>query len=258
MSLNAATIQFLGIACAAGQGTARAAGSPPDPVHGQMMSFDPRFPDRRAFLAGLLLATQAAAAPRAQLKPPVVTVLGDSITAGLGLSAKDAMPAQLQAALTRMSVFAKVRAAGVSGDTSGGGLARVNFSVAPDTALCVVALGGNDLLQGIEPRVTKANVRGILQSLRQRRIAVVLVGVGAPPLIGAAYAREFNALYPALARELSVPLYSDILAGVRGSRRLMQGDGIHPNAAGARIIGDRLAPLVARTLKAIPTQTAAR
>ena len=234
------------------------------------MSFTARLPDRRAVLAGLLLATQAAAAPRAQLrppsrpppkpppKPPVVTVLGDSITAGLGLPARDAMPAQLQAALTRMGVVATVRAAGVSGDTSGGGLARVNFSVAPDTALCVVALGGNDLLQGIEPRVTKANLRGILQSLRQRRIGIVLVGVGAPPLIGAAYAREFNALYPALAREFSVPLYANILAGVGGARQLMQGDGIHPNAAGARIIGGKLAPLVAQALKTIPTQTAAR
>jgi acyl-CoA thioesterase-1 len=185
-------------------------------------------------------------------------VLGDSITAGLGLPARDAMPAQLQAALTRMGVVATVRAAGVSGDTSGGGLARVNFSVAPDTALCVVALGGNDLLQGVEPRVTKANLRGILQSLRQRRIGIILVGVGAPPLIGATYARKFNALYPALAREFSTPLYPNILAGVGGSRQLMQGDGIHPNAAGARIIGGKLAPLVAQALKATATQTAAR
>ncbi|CAN7232755.1 arylesterase [Caulobacter sp. LjRoot300] len=223
------------------------------------MSFAaPRFLDRRRVLVGLAAASQIAATPAVPPHSPVVTVLGDSITAGLGLPAKDAVPAQLQAALIRMNVFAKVRAAGVSGDTSGGGLARVNFSVAPDTALCVVALGGNDLLQGIEPRVTKANLRGILQNLRQRRIAVVLVGVGAPPLIGAAYAREFNALYPALAREFSVPLYANILAGVGGSRQLMQGDGIHPNAAGARIIGGKLAPLVAQALKATSTQTATR
>jgi acyl-CoA thioesterase-1 len=218
----------------------------------------PRFIDRRQILAGLLLATQVAAAPKPVVKPPVITVLGDSITAGLGLPARDAMPAQLQAALTRMGLTATVRAAGVSGDTSGGGLARVNFSVAPDTALCVVALGGNDLLQGVEPRVTKANLRAILQSLRNRKIGVVLVGVGAPPLIGVAYAREFNGLYPALAREFSTPLYPNILAGVGGSRQLMQGDGIHPNAAGARIIGDRLAPLVAQALTGQPTRTAAR
>jgi acyl-CoA thioesterase-1 len=188
----------------------------------------------------------------------VVTVLGDSITSGLGLPAQAAMPVQLQAALTRMGVVAQVRAAGVPGDTSGGGLARVNYSVARDTALCVVALGGNDLLQGIEPRVTKANLRAILQSLRDRRIGVVLVGVGAPTLFGAGYARDFNAVYPALAREFSAPLYPNILAGVGGSRQLMQGDGIHPNAAGARVIGDRLAPLVAQALRTVPAQTAAR
>jgi acyl-CoA thioesterase-1 len=150
-----------------------------------------------------------------------------------------------------MNVLAKVRAAGVSGDTSGGGLARVDFSVGSDTALCVVALGGNDLLQGIEPRVTKANLRAILQKLRARRINAMLVGVGAPPLIGASYAREFNAIYPALAREFSTPLYANILAGVRGSRQLMQSDGIHPNAAGAKVIGDRLAPVVAQALRAV-------
>jgi acyl-CoA thioesterase-1 len=223
------------------------------------MSFAaPRFLDRRRMLAGLLLATQVAAGPRPVARPPVITVLGDSITSGLGLPARAAMPAQLQAALTRMGVAATVRAAGVPGETSGGGLARVNYSVARDTALCVVALGGNDLLQGIEPRVTKANLRAILQSLRDRRIGVVLVGIGAPTLFGQAYAREFNAVYPALAREFSAPLYPNILAGVGGSRQLMQGDGIHPNAAGARVIGDRLAPLVAQALRTIPAQTAAR
>lgn len=207
----------------------------------------PRFLDRRQILIGLAAASQVAAAPAV----PLVTVLGDSITAGLGLPAREAMPARLQAALTRMNVLAKVRAAGVSGDTSGGGLARVDFSVGSDTALCVVALGGNDLLQGIEPRVTKANLRAILQKLRARRINAMLVGVGAPPLIGASYAREFNAIYPALAREFSTPLYANILAGVRGSRQLMQSDGIHPNAAGAKVIGDRLAPVVAQALRAV-------
>ncbi len=223
------------------------------------MSFTaPRFLDRRQILGGLAAASQIAATPAVPPHSPVVTVLGDSITAGYGLPQKDSLPIQLQAALTRMNVFARVRAAGVSGDTSGGGLARVNFSVAPDTALCVVALGGNDLLQGIEPRVTKANLRAILQSLHNRRIGIVLVGVGAPPLIGVAYAREFNAVYPALAKEFGAPLYPNILAGVGGSRQLMQGDGIHPNAAGAKIIGDRLAPVVAQALRSIPTQTAAR
>jgi acyl-CoA thioesterase-1 len=209
-----------------------------------------RFPDlpmaRRRFLLGLGLLTQIAAAP----KPQVVTVLGDSITAGLGLPARDAMPAQLQAALGRAGLSAVVRAAGVSGDTSGGGLARVGFSVAADTKVCVVALGGNDLLQGVEPAQTKANLRGILQKLKARGIGVVLVGVGAPPTIGVSYAHEFNAIYPGLAREFSVPFYANILAGVGGVPALMQRDGIHPNATGAKRIGEALAPIVAKALKA--------
>ncbi|MBO9707732.1 MAG: arylesterase [Caulobacter sp.] len=215
------------------------------------MSFTaPRFPTRRAIVAGLLAGGPAVAAQKPPKRPPVVTILGDSITAGLGLPARDALPAQLQAALTALGVQATVRAAGVSGDTSGGGLARADFSVGGDTVLCVVALGGNDLLQGIEPRVTKANLRGILLKLKNRRIAPMLVGVAAPSLIGPAYAREFNAVYPALAQEFAAPLYPDILAGVRGVRRLMQSDGIHPNAAGAKVIAQALAPQVARALKA--------
>lgn len=204
-----------------------------------------RFPDRRRILLGLGLLPLIAAAP----KPLVITVLGDSITAGLGLPARDAMPAQLQAALGKLGVSTIVRAAGVSGDTSGGGLARVGFSVANDTKLCVVALGGNDLLQGVEPAQTKANLRGVLQKLKARGIGVVLVGVGAPPSIGASYAREFNALYPSLAREFAVPLYANILAGVGGNTSLLQRDGIHPNAVGARKIGEALAPVVAKALK---------
>jgi acyl-CoA thioesterase-1 len=205
-----------------------------------------RFPNRRRFLLALGLLTQGAAAP----KPSVVTVLGDSITAGLGLPARDAMPAQLQAALARRGLSVVVRAAGVSGDTSGGGLARVGFSVAADTKICVVALGGNDLLQGVDPAQTKANLRGVLQKLKARGVGAVLVGVAAPSAIGAAYAREFNAIFPSLAREFNVPLYANILAGVSGDRALMQRDGIHPNADGAKRIGEALAPVVARAVRA--------
>ncbi|MDR7229670.1 acyl-CoA thioesterase-1 [Caulobacter sp. BE264] len=189
--------------------------------------------------------SQIAAAP----KPVVITVLGDSITAGLGLPARDAMPAQLQAALGRRGVSAIVRPAGVSGDTSGGGLARVGFSVSKDTKLCVVALGGNDLLQGVDPAQTKANLRGVLQKLKARNVRAVLVGVAAPPRIGASYAREFNAIYPSLAKEFGVPLYANILAGVVGDPALMQRDGIHPNAKGAKRIGETLAAIVAKALK---------
>ncbi len=207
----------------------------------------PGFTRRGAFLG--LAASAGATGAWSATSAPIVTVLGDSITAGLGLPARDALPAQLQAALERRGVRAMVRGAGVSGDTSGGALARVDFSVAADTALCVVALGGNDLLQGADPRNTKANLRRIIDKLKTRQIKVVLAGLRAPPLIGASYARDFTGLFPALARETGAVYHPDFVTGVVGVQRLMQRDGIHPNAAGARLIAERLAPTVASALR---------
>ena len=202
-----------------------------------------------ALVSGVFVSGVGAWDAMAADRLPIITVLGDSITAGLGLPARDALPAQLQAALARRGVKTLVRGAGVSGDTSGGGLARVDFSVAPETALCVVALGGNDLLQGADPRNTKANLRRIIEKLKTRRIKVVLAGVRAPPLIGASYARDFTGLYAALARETGAIYHPDFVTGVVGVQSLMQRDGIHPNAAGARVIAERLAPTVAAALR---------
>ena len=214
-----------------------------------MKTITPTDPIRRRVILGFAAATAVSSGALAAEKPPIVTVLGDSITAGLGLPARDALPAQLQMALNRMGVKAAVRGAGVSGDTSGGGLARVDFSVPADTMVCVIALGGNDLLQGADPSRTKANLKRIIEKLKARRIRVVLAGVRAPPLIGASYAREFTGLYPALARETGVVFHPDFVTGVVGAQRLMQRDGIHPNAAGARVISERLAPTVATALR---------
>lgn len=202
---------------------------------------------RRALLAlPLLVAGGPALAARAK----VVTVLGDSITAGYGLPAAQALPAQLHLALTRLGVPNVVRAAGVSGDTTAGGLARVDFSVRKDTDVAVVALGANDLLQGQDPKRTRANLDGILRKLQARRIGVVLTGVTAPVEIGGGYARDFNAVFPALARAHGVPLYANLLDGVARNPSLNQNDGIHPNARGAAIIAGRLAPVVAKALSA--------
>jgi|SRR5215217_1160660 len=203
---------------------------------------------RRAF-AGLLLATGAAPAC-AQQKREVVTVLGDSITAGYGLPARDALPAVLERHLIRIAPNARVRGAGVSGDTSAGGLARVDFSVQQDTEVCVVALGGNDLLQGLDPAQTRNNLDRIITRLKQRKIKVVLAGLTAPNAIGRSYARDFGAMFPTLAKKHGVLLYSNLLDGVAGNPRLNQRDGIHPNAAGVVIIAARLAPVVAKALKA--------
>jgi len=202
---------------------------------------------RRALLAaGLVALPLPALAARGQ----VVTMLGDSITAGQGLAASAALPAQLHAQLLRMGVANVVRGAGVSGDTTGGGLARVNFSVQPDTALVVVALGANDLLRGLDPKVTRANLDRILTRLKQRRMDVVLAGIIAPPQIGRGYARDFNAIFPSLARAHGVALYPNLLAGVGAVRALNQADGLHPNAKGVQVIAAGLAPVVARALKA--------
>jgi len=207
---------------------------------------EPR-PTRRALIALPLLV---AAGPALAARPKVVTVLGDSITAGYGLPAAAALPAQLQLALRKLGVEAVVRAAGVSGDTTAGGLSRVDFSVRKDTDLAIVALGANDLLQGQDPKRTRANLDGIVRKLQARRIGVVLTGIAAPVEIGGGYARDFNAVFPAVARAHRVPLYPNLLDGVARQRALNQPDGIHPNARGAQIIAARLAPVVAKALAA--------
>ncbi len=222
---------------------------------------DVHLPGRREILAGLLAlpAGLVLAAPRVAVPPrqPVVTVLGDSITAGLGVRPGEAMPARLQAVLAARGLNVQVRAAGRNGDTSAGGLARLEAALGGDTAVCVVALGGNDLLQGLRPEATRANLRAILTRLRERRIPAAIAGINAPALLGADYARRFNAVYTDLARDFAAPLLPNLLAGVRGSRRYMQSDGIHPNAEGARVIAANLAPVVVQAL-ARATQVAAR
>jgi acyl-CoA thioesterase-1 len=201
---------------------------------------------------GLAALAAALAAPRAFAagKPKIVTMLGDSITAGYGLAASDALPAQLQAALGRLGVSAVVRPSGVSGDTTADAAGRVDFSVQSDTDLCLVALGGNDLLQGIDPKQIRANLTAILARLKTRHIPAMLAGMQAPTAIGAGYAKDYNAVFPAVAKAEHVPLYPVLLAGVGGDRTLNQKDGIHPNPAGVKIIANRLAPAVAKALAA--------
>lgn len=211
------------------------------------MASTPHGPITRRAIGALILG--AAATPVfAAGKPRIVTMLGDSITAGYGLPARDALPARLEANLSRLAPGTRVRAAGVSGDTSAGGAARVDFSVQADTAVCVVALGGNDLLQGLDPKQTKANLDRIIRRLKARKITVVLAGLAAPTAIGRGYAREFGAVYPALASQHHVALYPNLLEGVAGVPRLNQRDGIHPNATGVSIIAAKLAPVVAKAL----------
>ncbi|MFI4964373.1 MAG: arylesterase [Caulobacterales bacterium] len=200
---------------------------------------------RRTLVAAGLVALPAHALAA---RGPVVTILGDSITAGYGLAQQASLPTQLHLALARLHVPNMVRGAGVSGDTTGDGAARVDFSIRPDTQVVVVALGGNDLLQGVAPKTTRANLARILTRLKQRRMSVVLAGLHAPPEIGAGYAREFDTVFPSLAKEYGVTLYPDLLAGVSRNRALNQADAIHPNAQGVLVIAKRLAPVVAKEL----------
>ncbi len=205
-----------------------------------------RFRRLMPLMLGLVAGPVGAEPPKGS--PPVVTILGDSITAGYGLSADDALPAQLQAALARSGVRAAVRGAGVSGDTTAGGLARVDFSVASDTRLCVVELGANDYLQSVPPEQTRRNLQAIVQRLKARHIRVLLAGGTVPQRTAGPYARIFNAMFPEVAKAEGVALEPDFLAGVQGQPALKQADGLHPNAAGVRLIAARLAAHVAKAL----------
>ena len=204
---------------------------------------------RRMFIAGSMALCAAGAQAAAPDGTQVITMLGDSRTAGYGLPAADAIPARLQAELRRLGVRAVVRAAGVSGDTSADGLARVDFSVRADTDLCLVVLGGNDLLQGVDPRAMQANLAAILARLKARHIRALLVGLKAPPTMGAGYAHDFDAVVPALAQAAGVRAYPDLLGKVALDRALNQGDGVHPNREGVKQVVARLAPAVVAALK---------
>ena len=209
---------------------------------------------RRLLFALPLLAVGGLAigGPAWAARGQVVTILGDSITAGLGLPAAQALPAQLHQALNGLGVANVVRGAGVSGDTTAGGAARMDFSIRPDTAVVVVALGGNDLLQGIDPRVTRANLDKILNRLAARHMGVVLAGLKAPHEIGRSYARDFDAMFAATAKAHRVVFLPNLLEGVDRNPALKQADGLHPNAQGVRLIVGRLAPVVAKALAARP------
>lgn len=203
---------------------------------------------RRVALVGAAAAAAALPNIAEAQTPPVVTILGDSITAGYGLPARDALPVQLQASLARQGVRAVVRGAGVSGSTSAGGLRRVD-QVRDDTRVAVVALGGNDLLQLIPFAQTQANLDAIVQRLQRRGFTVVLAGMRAPPELGA-FAVQFDQVFAEVARRRNVIFYPFLLDGVALDPRYNQSDRVHPNAQGVRIIADRLAPVVARALQA--------
>jgi acyl-CoA thioesterase-1 len=203
-------------------------------------------PNRRLVLSGL---SSAAAFPAAAAsRPPVITVLGDSLTSGWGLTPTTALPAQLRTELSRIGVQATVRGDGVPGDTSAGGLSRVG-QVYRDTDVCVVMLGANDFLLSVDPRETERNLDAIVRRLRARKIDVVLAAGQSPRRQRNAYDAAFDRVFPTVARRNGVPLAPNLLGGVIDRPSLLQPDRLHPNAQGVRVIASRLAPVVAKALR---------
>jgi len=178
-----------------------------------------------------------------------IAVLGDSLTAGYGLAADQSFPAQLEAALQKDGCRVEVQNAGISGDTTAGGLARLGWLLEGQPDLVIVALGGNDALRGLDPKLTHANLEAILTRLESAGIQTLLIGMRAPRNLGRDYYTKFDRLYPALAERHGVPFYPFFLEGVAGREDLNQGDGIHPNAAGIAVMVRKVLPVVEQSLK---------
>ncbi|WP_027514996.1 arylesterase [Bradyrhizobium sp. WSM1417] len=196
-------------------------------------------------LALMTVANPAWAPAWAEAANPIkLVVLGDSLSAGLGLPAQQAFPAKLQKALQDKGIEVDMTNAGVSGDTSSGGRDRLDWSVPDGTDGVIIELGANDALRGIDPDLTRTALTEIVQRLKARKIAVMLCGMLAPPNYGADYAARFNSIYPDLAKKFGVPLYPFFLEGVAADAKLNQADGIHPTAAGVDIIVRNILPTV--------------
>jgi acyl-CoA thioesterase I len=191
--------------------------------------------------AGMALVTTY---PSAAERIVNIVAFGDSLTAGYGLAANEAFPAQLQRALSAKGLAVNVVNAGVSGDTAAGGLARLDWSVPDGTDAVILELGANDALRGFDPAVTRKALDTMLRRLQERKISVLLCGMVAPPNLGAEYGRAFNAIYPDLAVQTGAILYPFFLTGVAADPKLNQRDGLHPTAAGVAVIVDRMLPHV--------------
>jgi acyl-CoA thioesterase-1 len=209
---------------------------------------------------GLPRSTTVEAPVVAAAARPRVVILGDSLTAGLGLDPEQAFPALIQERVDASSLDFEVVNAGVSGDTSAGGLRRLDWALDGAVQVLVVALGGNDGLRGLPPEDLRENLRTIIERAQSRGISVVLAGMEAPPNLGAEYTNAFRGVYRELAREYDLVLVPFLLDGVAGISDLNQRDGIHPNAEGARIIAGHVwaavSPLLGGAASRAPRETA--
>ena len=196
----------------------------------------------RIVLALLMLA--CAALPARAEERPTIVVLGDSLVAGYQLAPGDGFPEKLQAALDERGVAVTVQGAGVSGDTTSGGLARLDWSVPDGTDGVILELGANDMLRGLLPETTRENLIAMIERLRARGIEVMLAGMRAAPNMGPDFQARFDAIYPELADEYGLLLDPFFLDGVTAVPEHLLPDGMHPNATGVAVMVSRIVPLV--------------
>lgn len=212
---------------------------------------------RRVVIAGAATALVCAGPSRAtsQTRPIRLVALGDSLTAGYGLPASAAFPAQLQAALVQRGRRVEIENAGVSGDTAQGGLDRLDWSIGDGVQGVILELGANDALRGLDPAETRRALEAIITRLKARGIPVLLAGMRAPPNMGPEFQARFDAIFPDLARAHDLVFYPFFLDGVAGERRLNLPDGIHPTAEGIGVIVARMLPTVERFLDSLPARS---
>jgi len=186
----------------------------------------------------------------AAAEPLRIVALGDSLTAGYGLESGQSFASRLQTALIDAGLNVRVDNAGVSGDTTSGGLARVDWAIdgPQKPTLVIVALGANDMLRGLDPELTRQNLAAILKKLQDQKIQALLVGMRSPLNMGAVYQKKFDDIYPALAKEYNIPLHPFFLEGVAMNPNLNQGDGVHPTLEGVDVMVKNILPIIKKTL----------
>ncbi len=198
---------------------------------------------QRLFVACLvLLAVLPGAGALAKAEPLRIVAFGDSLVAGLGVPLEAAFPAQLQQALAARGHSVEIINAGVSGDTTAGGLARLDWSIADGVSAVILELGANDMLRGVDPATTQANLDAMIVRLKQRNIPVLLTGMRASPNMGDAYVQAFDPIFQRLAQKHDLRFYPFFLEGVAGNRELNQSDAMHPTAKGVERIVELFLP----------------
>ncbi|MGE7369592.1 arylesterase [Neorhizobium sp. NPDC001467] len=198
-----------------------------------------------------LMTVPALAQDRADNRTVELVGFGDSLMAGYQLAPNESYTAQLEAALKAAGVDVTIANAGVSGDTTSGGLSRIDWSVPDGTDGVIVELGANDALRGISPEQSEKNLDAMLSRLKARNIPVVLAGMLAPPNMGSDYADRFNPIYKRLAEKYDVPLYPFFLDGVAGQQSLQLEDGMHPSAKGVGVMVERSLPVMQDFIRSI-------